>query len=150
VHALRRIHRSLRPDGVLVDLHPQPENTRVEVWQDGLIHPLGQTDLGEDIREILAARGRLELVERRGWFVTERTRFFEMLEHYPSVEDWMTRHALEGYSFGASEELVGSARHLLETGGGELIVREPIRASLLRRLPGGQTDDVGRAAERVR
>lgn len=133
--ALSRIHLSLRAGAVLLDLHPQPENPQVEVWQQGRVEPLGQIDQEEDIREILEARTRLDLIEGRGWFVTERRTFFDLAGHFPSVEAWREYQAQEGYTGVMPDEVASSARHLLATEDGELIVQEPIRASLLRRVP---------------
>lgn len=135
MHALGRIHHALRANGKLLDLHPQPENTLVEVWQEGRVEALGPLDEEEDIRDIRRARAHMSLVEQRGWFVTERQVIFEMLQHYPSVQDWMERRAREDATSTIPEVMIGSARHLLSTGGGELIKRELVRASLLRRLP---------------
>ena len=132
VHALRRIHGSLRPEGVLLDLHPEPKQTGVEVWQRGQIHRLGYLDQEEDISDILEARARLDLVESDGWYVTERRRFFDLLSHFPSTGAWLDYQALEGYSIDVSAELLASADELLADGGGELVIREPIRASVLR------------------
>jgi hypothetical protein len=141
VHALRRIHRSLRPEGVLLDLHPQPEHAGVEVWQEGRVESLGHVSQEEDIRDILAARDRLDLVEGEGWFITERRRVFDLLSHFPSAEDWLEYQELEGYAGVVSEKLLASANRLLATGNGEFVIREPIRASLLKRLPGPGDDD---------
>ena len=141
MHALRRIHRSLRPEGVLVDFHPQPEHAGVEVWQGGRVKRLGHVDQEEDIRDILEARARLDLVEGEGWYVTKRRRFFDLLSHFPTAEDWLEYQAREGYTGAVSEELLASANRLLATGDGEFVVREPIRASLLKRLPRPGSDD---------
>jgi hypothetical protein len=140
VHALRRIHHSLRPDGVLLDLHPQPEHAGVEVWQEGRVERLGHIVQEEDIRDILEARDRLDLVEGEGWYVTERRRFFDLLSHFQSAADWLEYQAREGYTGVVSEELLASANRLLATGEGEFVVREPIRASLLKRLPSPGSD----------
>lgn len=141
MHALRRIHRSLRPEGVLLDLHPQPEHAGVEVWQGGRVERLGDVGQEEDIRDILEARDRLDLVEGEGWYITERRRFFDLLSHFPSAEDWLQYQEREGYTATVSEELLASANRLLATGNGEFVVREPIRASLLKRLPRPGSDD---------
>jgi hypothetical protein len=135
VHALRQIHRSLRSEGILLDLHPQPERAGVEVWQGGRVDRLGHLDQEEDIQDILDARARLDRVEGDGWYITERRRFFDLLAHFPGAEDWLEYQAREGYSGEAPAELLASANRLLATGGGELVVREPIRASVLKRLP---------------
>ena len=139
--ALRRIHFSLRPEGVLLDLHPQPEPAAVEVWHGSRVEHLGHGDQEDDIREILAARVRLDQVEEAGWYVTQRQEFFDLVAHSPTVSDWQEYEAMEGYSSGLSEELLASAHDLMATEGGEFIVREPIRASLLRRLPRSESDD---------
>ncbi|MFN2487228.1 MAG: hypothetical protein ABR609_11595 [Acidimicrobiia bacterium] len=141
MHALRRIHRSLRPEGVLLDLHPQPEHAGVEVWQGGRVERLGHVGQEEDIRDIVEARARLDLVEGDHWYVTERRKFFDLLSHFPSAEDWLEYQAREGYTAAVSDELLASANRLLATGDGEFVVREPIRASLLKRLPSPGSDD---------
>lgn len=137
VHALKKVRESLRVGGVLLDIHPQPENIRVEVWQEGRVESLGPLDDQDDIRDIRQARAQLSLVERRGWFITERRRTFDLLEHYLTVEVWLERRAEEGSTSIIPEGMIDSIRHLLGAGGGEIVKREPIRASLLRRPPAG-------------
>ena len=107
----------------------------MEVWQGGRVDRLGYLDQEEDIQDILEARARLDLVEGDGWYVTERQRFFDLLAHFPSAEDWLEYQAREGYSGEIPAELIETANRLLETEGGEFVVREPIRASVLKRLP---------------
>lgn len=134
MHALKRIHRYLRAGGVLLDVHPQPTNSQIEVWQEDAIHHLGQIDQREDHQEIEEARLRLESLEERGLFVTERRGFFELLEHHPTVESWQDRWAQEGYRLVAEPELLETAQDLLTANGGELVIREQVRASRLRRV----------------
>jgi len=141
VHALRRIHGSLRTEGMLVDLHPQPEHAGLEVWQGGRVKRLGHTEQEEDIRDILEARASLDLVVTDGWYLPKRQRFFDLLSHFPTPESWLEYQAREGYSSAVSEELLATANRWLATGGGEFVVREPIRASLLERLPRSGSDD---------
>ena len=107
----------------------------MEVWQGGRVDRLGQLDQEEDIQDILEARARLDLVEGDGWYATERRRTFDLLAHFPSAEDWLEYQAREGYSGEIPAALIAAANRLLETGGGEFVVREHIRASVLRRLP---------------
>lgn len=135
MHALESIHGALRPGGVLLDLHPQPRNTRVEIWRDGRVVPVGEIDLQEDISGIRRARDRLRSVERRGLFVTERRRFIELVEHYPTVEDWQEHLAREGSTIDIPDGMLDRVRGLLSDEGAELIVREPVRASRLTVLP---------------
>lgn len=134
MHALSRIHRCLEAGGILLDVHPQPENSQIEIWQDGEIHRLGEVDQSEDHREIEESRAHLRDFEERGLFATEGWRLFELLEHHPSVESWQDRWAEEGYRLIAEPELLDSANQSLRSGGGELVIREPVRATSLRRL----------------
>ena len=135
VHALGRIHRSLSDRGVLLDLHPEPKNSRAEVEREGRFDVIGEWDQEEDIRDIRRAREQLDLVETRGAFVTERQTGFDLLEHYRSVEDWLEQRTAQGETGVIQDELLDRARHLA-TEGSEFIIREPIRASLLRRSTG--------------
>ena len=145
VHALRRIHRSLRSEGVLLDLHPQPEHPGVEVWQGGRVERLGHLEQEDDVTDILEARQLLDQVEGDGWYRTERQKSFDLLSHFPSAEDWLQYQAQEGYTSVIPDELLASADRLLATEDGEFVVREPIRASLLKRLPRPGSEDQERA-----
>lgn len=134
--ALSRIHKCLKGDGVLLDVHPQPQNSQIEIWQDGVIHYLGEIDQREEHAEIDAARAHLRAFQRDGLFTAVKRGFFELLEHHPSVESWQDRWEGEGYRLVAEPDLLDSANHLLASGGGELVIREPVRATSLRRLDG--------------
>jgi hypothetical protein len=135
VHALKRIHRSLRTDGFVLDLHPEPVNPGVEVWLDGKVERLGHVDQEEDLIEILEARALLDLVESEGWYGTKRRRFFDLVGHFPSPDAWLEYQEREGYTGTLPEAVLAEARRMLAPGGGAFVVREPIRASLLRRCP---------------
>lgn len=133
MNALSRIHETLREDGVLLDVHPAPENSRIEVWEDGQIHRLGEIAQDEDHKEIVAARSHLQAFERDGLFRTEESAVFELLEHHPTVESWEDRWEYEGYRLVAEPKLLETARALLQRPSTELVIREPVRASRLRR-----------------
>lgn len=134
VYALRQIHQSLTPDGILLDVHPEPASSRIEVWQGDRVHQLGEIDQEEDNREIEEARSRLDLLVDEGLFSPEASDFFELREHHDSVEGWQEKWAEEDYRLVANAELLASARQLLSNGGGELVIREQVRATRLRRL----------------
>lgn len=145
MHALRRIHRSLQPGGLLVDLHPQPEPPAVEVWQGSRVERIGHVDEHDDMRGIREARRRLARMEAGGWYVTLRQEFFDLIAHFPSTRAWEQYKIDEGDSASLAPETLARADELMTTGGGEFIVREPIRASLLERLPrGGNRPETGR------
>jgi len=134
VNALSRMHRCMKKDGVLLDVHPQPENSHIEIWQNGRINLLGEIDQSEDHAEIEAARVHLDSFRNGGLFVEEQLGFFELLEHHPTVEHWQDNWADNGYRLLAEPSLLESAKQLLKSGGGELVVREPVRATALQRL----------------
>ena len=54
---------------------------------------------------------------------------------FPGAEDWLEYQAREGYSGVVSAEMIATANGLLASRGGEFVVRESIRASVLKRLP---------------
>ena len=134
VHALRQIHQSLTPGGVLLDVHPEPVNSRIEVWQGDRVHELGEIDQCEDHEEIEDARSRLDLLVDQGLFGPEASDYFELREHHDSVGGWKETWAREGYRLVAPPGMFESAEDLLSTGGGELVIREQVRAARLRRL----------------
>jgi hypothetical protein len=134
VHALRQIHQGLTPGGILLDVHPEPVNSRIEVWQGDRVHELGEVDQDEDHREIEDARSRLELLIDEGLFGVEATDYFELREHHDSLGSWREKWAREDYRLVAPPGMFESADELLSTGGGELVIREQVRATRLRRL----------------
>jgi hypothetical protein len=80
VHALRRIHESLAPGGILLDMHPIPPHTRVEVRGESL----GDLE-DEDFLETVAA------TEAPLWesdlFSLEEELEFDWLERFDSAEE---------------------------------------------------------------
>jgi hypothetical protein len=80
VHALRKVHEALVPEGVLLDMHPIPPSTRAEV--DG--RSLGEFDDTEfmDIVRVTEA----PLVEG-DLFALEAELEFDWLERFESAEE---------------------------------------------------------------
>lgn len=88
VHALEEIHRLLRPEGVLTDIHPFPESPIVEVRKDGNVlfaAPKRETD-SEDVLE--ADEALTQVVERR-LYAVERGAEFEFLTYGSSVAEYL-------------------------------------------------------------
>lgn len=117
----------------MLDIHPEPVNSHIEVWQDGSVHRLGEIDQSEDNTEIRDARLRLESLQDEGLFTPEDSLAFELHEHYPSVHSWQEKWAEDDYRLVATRELLDGAQRLLDSGGGELVIRERVRATRLRR-----------------
>lgn len=86
VHALREIHRLLRPAGILIDIHPHPEPEQAAVLHSGqAMHTEAMDEFeSEDVK--VAERALAEVV-RSGVFVRERTEEFEFITHADSAQE---------------------------------------------------------------
>jgi SAM-dependent methyltransferase len=86
VHALEETHRLLRPDGVLIDIHPARDAPLVEVHADGRIvvtetYPRAHGD------DIVQAEEALAEIVRRRVFAEEAFRAFEFMTYGSSVAE---------------------------------------------------------------
>src|SRR5712691_1571865 len=87
VHALEGIERLLRPDGMLVDIHPVLEAPIVEVHQDGRVtfaEPSPSYDYEEDLRH---AEDALARTLEGGVFVTDGDHEFDFVTYGSSVAE---------------------------------------------------------------
>lgn len=87
VHALEEIHRLLKPEGRLVDIHPVAEPTPVEIHHRGRIIPVGDLTVRQWCRDFEEADGALEEILDRGVFVVEHERVFDATTYYDSVDE---------------------------------------------------------------
>lgn len=133
VHALRHIHTALRPQGVLLDVHPEPQHALVELHRGDQIIAVGQIDETEDIRDITAARAALCQVIAEGLFVAEDEQTFEFVHHFDSVETWLAYRAERNSSGTIAEDVLTRGRALLAEAPGEICVRLAVRATRYRR-----------------
>jgi SAM-dependent methyltransferase len=87
VHALQEIRRLLKPDGVLIDIHPVPDAPLFEVRRDGRVlhaEPEPGHDFDEDIRQ--ADRALARALKRR-LFTLESRREFDFLTYGSTVQE---------------------------------------------------------------
>jgi hypothetical protein len=110
-------------------------NTVVEVWRGGRIDRVGDYDDGNDgVRE---ARARLDQIEREALFATQTQESFDLLSHFSGVNEWFEFWAYMDYDWDdVPEKIESTARRMLAENGGELVIRESTRATLLKRLAG--------------
>ena len=80
MHALRQIHRALVPGGLLVDMHPVPPSTRIEVRGESL----GELDDTEFMGLVEATEAPLAESEL---FSFEEELEFDWLERFDSAEE---------------------------------------------------------------
>ena len=136
VDSLTTIHRSLRPGGVLLDVHPEPRPNPIEVRTS-----VGSTSMGSlyyssgFVQTISAASEALASLCREGAFLNEQKVEFEVLIHLDSVADWQTYLATEAqYYVLPDQALIESIHRLLDREGREIILRYFMEATRYRRL----------------
>jgi SAM-dependent methyltransferase len=93
VHALAEIRRTLKPDGILIDLRPVEDNWTVEVRSAAGLQIAGRlTDAPIGKTDDEAAFAAMRDVESRGWFVSERSEEFAFFYYWdtPSeMKEWI-------------------------------------------------------------
>lgn len=96
VHALREIHRLLRRDGCLIEIHPVVGAPTVEVRQHGHLSFV-EHDPGYDYEDDLrSAEDAVDRVIEAGVFMVERSREFELRTHSSSVAELRDHFAVSG------------------------------------------------------
>jgi hypothetical protein len=133
VHALRQIHTALRPLGTLLDVHPEPQHSVIEIRTGEQTIAVGQVDQTQDIEEITSAQEALRQVLAEGLFVLERKLSFEFVRHFESVETWLAYRAERKSRGTIADEILARSRALLAQASGELCVRGDIHAARYRK-----------------
>jgi hypothetical protein len=134
VDVLHRAHQWLRPDGLVLDLHPEPEFIDVEVvLTHGSAVALGQIDTTSLIANIHTARAALVSAEQGGWYRRERSVLIDFASHFSTVDEWLQYRAERRSTSVLDPAIVARARELLSGTGHEVRVTERILATRLRR-----------------
>ena len=135
MHVLQEIHRWLRTDGVLLDLHSEPEQPRVEVYVDRIPRAyLGLVDNSSTVGNIHRARATLAAIVEEGWFTTGSSSVFDFASHFPRVDDWLRYRQDRRSTSIVDPAIIERARETLaEVPSGELRVSERLRATRLDR-----------------
>lgn len=93
VHALREIHRTLKPNAALIDLRPVEGNWTVEIPSSSGLQIAGRlTDQPIGLADDAAAFAAMRDVESRGWFVREKEDEFAFFYYWdtPSeMKEWI-------------------------------------------------------------
>ncbi len=96
VHALEHIHRLLRPAGTLIEIHPALEVPFVEVRSNGELS-FREDDPGFDYEDDLrSAEEAVASVVRRGDFLLDGSRRFELRTYASSVGEFRDHWAVVG------------------------------------------------------
>jgi hypothetical protein len=136
VDALRKVHRSLRPGGLLLDVRPQPQPSPFEVRTGAGATDLGQLEYSPDfIRTMSNADEALASLDRDGTFRKERKEEFLLLHHFESLAEWQEYMAKEAqYYVPPDATMIEAVGRGLETAGAELVLKEWVRANRSRRV----------------
>ncbi len=123
MHALKRIHQALAPEGVLVDMHPIPPPRLVEAGGT----PLGHADQAEFLNTVEVAEAALEETVAGGLFEHELETEFDWVEIYDSGEE-----LLEAASEWEDSRLPPSLARRIRAAHGPLSLRDRLVVRRLR------------------
>ncbi|HSB88946.1 MAG TPA: hypothetical protein VLD63_02855 [Anaerolineales bacterium] len=142
VHALESIHRLLKTNGSLLDIHPVADVALVKVLNAGkqVFSELYPSESGEDFR---AADRAIDLIVERGLFRLDRSTVVDFLTHASSTSELKEFHATaDAYDTRPSEGPVEARRGLLYSRvdraleisgpGAELVYHEVVRMTHLK------------------
>jgi hypothetical protein len=145
VHALQEIHRLLKPNGALIDIHPVPEPSPIEIDQGGKVDLVGLLSVRQWCFEFEQADIALAEIIQRGMFTVERHALFDLPTHYASAAELGTdlKESIEIFARDTQaaieppphiEALTARAEELMRAAGSgaELIVHERTYISRLR------------------
>jgi hypothetical protein len=133
VRALDSAHTALRPDGLLLDIHPEPEHAWVEAHTGGRVVRLGQIDDPFRNNTVQAARAVLRDAVHASQFIEERSTRFVFVYHFDSVETWLTYMKESWSTARIDEDVIARCRAALDAASGEICVLRAVRATRYRR-----------------
>jgi hypothetical protein len=132
VHALEEIHRLLKPDGYLIEIHPILETPLVKVYDGSTVlfsGPYPGYDYEEDLWH---GENALQQVVQRPLFAIEHSREFDFLTYGSSITElqdfWAEpAEARKAELYAQVEEIMQAA-----AGGAKIALHERARISRLR------------------
>lgn len=122
---------------MLLDIHPEPEDARVEVHAGDGILIAGRPDQSAYHENVRVARTELGKIIREGVFALEESTVFELLDPFEGLDDWLEYMRDYESNVPLDPALAARTRELLDRTGGRLKVRLRVWGSRLRRLEPG-------------
>ncbi len=131
VHALDEIRRTLKPNGVLIDLRPVESNWSVEVSSSTGNQLAGRlNDMPVGVADDKAAFQAMREVESRGWYIKEKEEELSFFYYWDTPSEMKEFMESEWEDFKKMEEDVfQKAKSLWATGNADARVR--VRAKML-------------------
>lgn len=106
VHALETIHEQLKPDGYLIEIHPNGQPPPVEALIADQLHLLDHLQETDDFIEYTQASAALDEVIRRGLYSLERQVSFDFITRADTVDE-MLNFLAENWSDSIFPDQVG-------------------------------------------
>lgn len=110
IRVLRKVHRALRPDGLLLLTQPTPENARIRLSVEGateIDEELDEPNFNSNVRLTLAAIE--QVVHDRVYAIKDQT-IVPVAYSYGSLGDWLESHTPFCKDLDALTELAAKIR----------------------------------------
>jgi len=135
-HALKKIHRLLKPAGVLIDIHPTPEPASLEVRIGMQSTPAGWMQETDDYAGYEQSDAALAEAIKRDLFIAERQGNFEFIVYADSIEelreeylsDFWEQAYIDDITLARLEEMLSTSER-----DKEIILRESIQIARLKK-----------------
>lgn len=134
MHALEITHDLLKPEGLLIDIHPTGEPPLIEVHVGGEVLLAGHLDETDDFVEYFEADDALTEVTRRGLFELELEGVFTHMLHAPTIMALVNYLEAEWSDAVLHEETIERSADLIGEPGDdrEIVLRESVRIARFR------------------
>jgi SAM-dependent methyltransferase len=134
VHALDEIRRTLKPNGILIDLRPVEDNWQVEIASQQGIQFAGKlTDVPIGQEDDAAAFRAMREVESQGWFTKEREEEFAFFYYWDTPSEMKEFMDTEWEDFEKIEEDVyRTAQSLWASANADARVRVRVKMLITR------------------
>jgi SAM-dependent methyltransferase len=134
VHALDEIRRTLKPNGILIDLRPVEDNWSVEVVSSAGWQASGRlSDLPAAVDDDEAAFRAMREAESIGWYVKEKEKDFDFFYYWDTPSEMKKFMESEWEDFEKLEESVyRKTSSLWVSAGADARVRVRVKMSLTR------------------
>lgn len=129
VHALREVHRTLKPNGTLLDLRPLEDSWSVEVVSGAGWQVSGRlSDMPIGVADDAAANEAMREVEARGWFIQKKMEEFSYFYYWDTPKEMKAFMEDEWEDFEKLEEDVyRKTAALWASSGGDACVRVRVK-----------------------
>lgn len=134
VHALEITHGLLKPEGLLIDIHPTGQPPQIEAHVGGEIFLAGHLDETDDFVEYFQADDALAAMTKRGLFELELEGGFTNLLHAPTIMALADFLAAEWSDAVLAGETIERAADLMGQPGNdrEIVLRESVKIARFR------------------